>query len=194
MYFTAYPVSRRHRDHAKLDLRAFDPGAFLHGDREKSVLADPLRDPKAFVPSLLSNAATFGDKLRTLGLAGQILPGRAVAAGRENGGVDSSTLEYLRESGLSERYIDSFFRPFYGGIFLNCTLGTSARVFRFTFRVLAVGRTVIPARGMAEIPKQLASHLPEGTLRLRSPVDALLREGERVVGVRATGRSMRQTL
>jgi len=187
VYFTSYPVSRRHLDHAKLDLRDFDPGAIVCRDANKSVLSDPLRDPKALVPSLLSDAATLPDKLRTIKLAVEILPGGAITAGEEDGGPDSSTLEYLKASGLSERYIKSFYRPFYGGVFLSRTLYTSSRVFRFTFRMLATGRTVIPARGMGEIPRQLAANLPEGAVRLYSPVDLLLREGDRVVGVRAGG-------
>jgi protoporphyrinogen oxidase len=40
---------------------------------------------------------------------------------------------------------------------------------------------------MAEIPKQLASCLPADHLRLDSPVGELLRDGQRVVGVRAGG-------
>src|SRR5919112_4264859 len=49
VYFTSYPVSRRHLDHATLDLRAFDPGAIVRRGREESVLSDPLRDPRALV-------------------------------------------------------------------------------------------------------------------------------------------------
>ena len=187
VYFTSYPVARRHLDHEELDLRAFDPGAIIHRGPEKTVLSDPLRDPKALVPSLFSDAATLEDKLRTLGLAAKILSGKATSAGEENGEPDSSTLEYLRASDLSEHYIDSFYRPFYGGVFLSRSLYTSARVFRFTFRMLATGRTVVPALGMGEIPRQLASHLPEGSLRLYSPVESLLRDGGRVVGVKAAG-------
>jgi len=40
---------------------------------------------------------------------------------------------------------------------------------------------------MGEIPKQLASRLPEGAVRLDSPVDALLRDGERIAGIRVGG-------
>jgi len=93
----------------------------------------------------------------------------------------------LRASGLSERYIESFYKPFYGGIFLSRSLYTSARVFQFTFRMLATGNTVVPARGMGEIPKELTAHLPDGAVNPNSPVDALSRDGGRVTGVRATG-------
>ena len=186
VYFTSYPVARRHLDYAALDFRAFDPGAIVCEGREKSVLSDPLRDPKALVPSLMSDAATLGDKLKTLDLAARTVQG-GDSAGEENGEPDTSTLEYLQAAGLSEHYIDSFFRPFYGGIFLNRGLTTSARVLRFTLRMLATGRTVVPVLGMGEIPRQLASHLPEDAVRPNSPVEALLRDGERVVGVTAAG-------
>ena len=183
VYFTSYPVSKRHLDHAALDFRVFDPGAIVHRGRERTVLSDPLRDPRAFLPTLLSDAATFGDKLRTPMVVAGAFPGGGISAGEDDGEADTSTLEYLRASGFSERYIDSFFRPFYGGILLNRELATSARVLRFTLRMLATGRTVVPARGMREIPNQLASHLPHDAIRLNSRVDGLVRDGRRVTGV-----------
>jgi hypothetical protein len=187
VYFTSYPVAGRHLDYEALDFRGFDPGVIIHRGSEKSVLSDPLRDPKALVQSLLSDAATFGDKLRTLEMVARTST-VGISAGAEDGETDTSTLEYLKTAGLSGRYIDSFFRPFYGGITLNRELTTSARVLRFTLRMLASGRTVIPALGMGEIPRQLASHLQEGEIQLNSPVEDLLREGERVAGVRSVGK------
>ncbi|TCJ13043.1 FAD-dependent oxidoreductase [Rubrobacter taiwanensis] len=186
--FTAYPLVRRHLDLRGLELRVFDPGAIICRGREKSVLADPFRDPVSFLPSALSTAATLRDKLSTLGLAARELRGGAVAAGEEDGGLDTTTREYLRRLGFSERYIGSFFRPFYGGIFLDRSLSTSARVFRFTFRMLAAGRAAVPARGMGRIPQQLAARLPEGTIHLMSPVEGLLEDGGRIRGVRVNGR------
>src|SRR3712207_4485788 len=119
VYFTSYPVSRRHLDYEKLDFRPFDPGAIVHREGKRTVLSDPLRDPKALVPTLLSDAASPADKLRTARLAAKILPGTATTAREEAGGADASTLEYLKASGLSEKFIDSFYRPFYGGVFLS---------------------------------------------------------------------------
>src|SRR5919202_5062497 len=95
VYFPAYPAARRHLDHAELDLRAFDPGAIIRRGSKESVLSDPLRDPKAILPSLLSEAATFADKLRTLKLAAACVLERSDAAGRLNGD-DVTGLEYLR--------------------------------------------------------------------------------------------------
>jgi phytoene dehydrogenase-like protein len=186
VYFTSYPVARRHLDYGALDFRDFDPGAIVCRGAEKSVLSDPVRDPKALVPSLFSDVATLGDKLRTLDLATRTST-KGTSAGAKDGEPDASMLEYLESAGLSEKYIDSFFRPFYGGITLNRELTTSARVLRFTLGMLATGRTVVPALGMGEIPRQLVSRLPDGAVRLNSSVEELLREGERVVGVRSGG-------
>jgi phytoene dehydrogenase-like protein len=184
VYFTSYPVAGRHLNYAALDFRVFDPGVIVHRGSEQSVLSDPLRDPKALVPSLLSDAATLADKLRTLEMVVRTST-LGISAGEGNGGADTSILQYLKSAGLSGRYIDTFFRPFYGGITLNRELTTSARVLRFTLRMLASGRTVVPALGMGEIPRQLASNLPESTIQLNSPVEHLLRKGDQVVGVRS---------
>ncbi len=186
VYFTAYPIAGRHLDHAALNLKPFDLGAIVRRGHEESFLSDPLRDSGAFLPSLLSNAAAFSDKLLILKLAARSIPERTESAG-ELDSADSSSLEYLRGKGFSERIIGNFYRPFYGGIFLDRSLSTSARVLRFTFKMLATGKTAVPARGIGEIPKQLAARLPASAVRANSPVRSLLREGSRVVGVDADG-------
>ncbi|MDN5698656.1 MAG: FAD-dependent oxidoreductase, partial [Rubrobacter sp.] len=188
VYFTSYPAASRHLDHEALDLRAFDPGAVIHRGGRRDVLADPLRDPGSIVQSIFSNVAGVRDKLLTLRMAASAAPGNVEAAGEWGGDPESegdgSSEEYLRRAGFSDKFIDGFFRPFYGGIFLDRSLSTSAKVLRFTFRMLATGKTAVPSRGMAEIPRQLASHLPQGAIFLNSPVRELLRDGERVTGVR----------
>lgn len=188
MYFTAYPASSRHLDHGALDLRLFDPGAVVCRGRERDVLADPLRDPGSLLPSLFSDVAGVRDKLLTLRLAASAAPDGTEAAGEWGGEPgsepDGTSEDYLRRAGFSERFIDGFFRPFYGGILLDRSLSTSAKVLRFTFKMLSTGKIAVPARGMAEIPRQLASRLPQSALRLNSPVEELLRDGGSVTGVR----------
>ncbi|ABG03721.1 amine oxidase [Rubrobacter xylanophilus DSM 9941] len=184
VYFTAYPAARRHLDHGALDLRYFDPGAVILRGGGREVLSDPLRDPGALPSTLLSRSATPADKARVAALALRCLAGRGPEAAGEAGGEDASTLACLERRGFSRRFIDAFFRPFYGGILLDRGLSASCRVFSFTFRMMARGWAAVPARGMGEIPRQLAARLPEGAVRLESPVEGLLREGGRVRGVR----------
>lgn len=185
VYFTAYPAARRHLDHDALELRAFDPGAIIHRGWGRTVLSDPLRDPGGLPSTLFSRTATLSDKIRVATLALKcMLPGSAPEAAGETALEDESVLDFLRECGFSREFVESFFRPFYGGILLDRSLAASCSVFTFTFRMMVRGEAVVPARGMGEIPRQLASRLPEGRVRLESPVEGLLREQGRVRGIR----------
>jgi protoporphyrinogen oxidase len=66
--------------------------------------------------------------------------------------------------------IDTFFRSFYGGIFLESELRTSSRMFEFTFKMFGQGSATLPAKGMGEIPKQLAARLPLDSITLNQKV------------------------
>lgn len=61
-------------------------------------------------------------------------------------------------------------------------------MFEFTFKMFSQGSATLPARGMGEIPRQLASRLPEGTIRLGEKVTAVnagqvvLESGEHLTG------------
>ena len=69
--------------------------------------------------------------------------------------------------------IDSFFRPFFGGIFLETELATSSRMLEFVFRMFSEGRAALPSAGMGMIPRQLAARLPAGTVRLNARVESI---------------------
>jgi phytoene dehydrogenase-like protein len=46
-------------------------------------------------------------------------------------------------------------------------------MFEFVFKMLSEGDIAVPARGMGEIPAQLASHLPAGSVRLNTHAESL---------------------
>ncbi|MGQ9893069.1 MAG: NAD(P)/FAD-dependent oxidoreductase [Roseiflexus sp.] len=180
--FESYPAARRHLDMEALHLRRFDPGAIicLHGRR--FVLTDPLRDPTAAIDAALAPIVPPLDKLRILFLAQRL---RRQSVDAVLAGDDETTLTYLRRCGLSEQTIDVFFRPFYGGIFLDRSLRTSAKCFRFNFKMLSEGSAALPARGMGAIAEQLGAPLRErGLIRLHNPVAELIGANGRVTGVR----------
>lgn len=180
--FTAYPAARRQLDYHDLDLCAFDPGAIICGGGRRAVLTDPLRDrdPAAVLGAALTLAVTPLDKLRTLALAVEL---RGQSVDELLAGEDTSTEAFLRGRGFSQGAIDRFFRPFYGGIFLDRSLSTSAKCFKFDFKMLSDGETAVPSRGMGDLSRQLALELREaGCVRLRTRVEALAAEGPRVVG------------
>src|SRR5579885_3375971 len=186
--FTAYPSAKRHLNYDELKQRKFEPGAILVKDGKRYEIADPLREPDRIVAGLLNPLISPADKLRVLRLRTHVM-GLSTAdifagKGQPDRG-DESTEQYLGRLGFEEQgFIDHFARPFYGGIFLDRSLATSARMFQFTFKMLATGDTIIPAEGMQRIPEQLAASLPKGSIRCKARVQALLKEGNRVRGVR----------
>lgn len=180
--FTAYPAARRQLNYHDLELCAFDPGAIICAGGRRATLTDPLRDrdPAALLGALATTLIGPADKLRTLALA---LDLKARTIDEILAGADSSTEAYLRERGFSRAAIERFFRPFYGGIFLDRSLATSAKCFKFDFKMLSEGETVLPSLGIGAIARQLAAELREaGALRLDTRVAALAADGPRVVG------------
>lgn len=185
--FTAYPAVQRHLNLDNLKPRKFEPGAALLKNGKQYEIADPLRDPETLVSDLLNPLISSVDKLRVMRLRMRLvgLSTADIFAGKgERDEKDESTETYLRQFGFSEQgFIDNFARPFFGGVFLDRTLSTSARMFQFTFKMLATGDTIIPAEGMQRIPEQLAASLPAGSIRLNARVSRLLIENGRVGGV-----------
>jgi len=181
--FTAYPAARRHLSLARLDLRRFDRGALIALDGKLRTLSDPTRDPGALLPSLLTGIIPFADKRRVLPLVREVTRASLENIFAEDA-PPASTLEYLRGRGFSETFIDRFARPFYGGIFLDRSLETSAAMFRFTFKMLVQGDTVVPSAGIGAIAEQLARLLPVQDVRYGARVVEVLTDGTRAYGVR----------
>ncbi len=186
--FTAYPAARRHLDIEGLKLRSFEPGALLVKDGKRYEIADPMRNPNKLLPGMLNPLISTADKLRVLRLVRQVTGlSTAEIFGTKDvpAGEDETTEDYLRDLGFSEEgFIDHFARPFYGGIFLDRSLRTSARMFKFTFKMLATGATILPAEGMQRIPDQLVAALPPNTVRYNARVADLVIEEGKVRGVR----------
>jgi protoporphyrinogen oxidase len=86
----------------------------------------------------------------------------------------TDTLSFLRRYGWSEQMIDTFFRPFFGGVFLDRELTTASNFFEFIFQQFVTGEAAIPALGIQELPEQLAARLPAGTVRLNTPVAGIV--------------------
>jgi phytoene dehydrogenase-like protein len=187
VYLDAYPESGKLLDLEALDLRAFEPGALVFNGRKLHQVMDVFRKPKSVLRSLLSPVGTIVDKLRVAVLRQRLLD---LTLDEIASRPDRTTESQLREFGFSKRMIDGFFRSFYGGIFLERDLRTSSRLFEFTFRMFSEGHATVPAKGMGEIPKQLASRLPEDALRLLarvksvSPSGVILEDGEVIEGSR----------
>ena len=185
VYLDAYPETGALLDMKALDLRPFKSGALVYRNGKLHRLMDVFRHPGSLWASIKAPVGGMVDKLRVglLRTKLQISSLDAIAAR-----VDQSTEAYLKGCGFSEGMIDSFFRAFYGGIFLERELRTSSRMFEFTFKMFSQGRATLPSKGMGAIPQQLAAQLPSGSIRLNAqakgiePEAVVLESGERISG------------
>ena len=173
---TAYPEAQRLLDCKSLDLQAFKSGAIIRDIQinDFSIVANPFKEPSKIWASLTSNVGTFADKIRILRLI--LETGNVQEEVFENKSI--STIEYLRNYGFSDNMIQQFFRPFFGGVFLENELSTSANFFKYIFGKFYEGDAVIPAKGIEQISKQIEKMLYIGTVKLNTKVVKI--EGNRV--------------
>jgi glycine/D-amino acid oxidase-like deaminating enzyme len=171
---TGYPAARRWFDLAALDLRAFSPGVTVHRAGRFRRVADPLQAPFDGLRSAVSTLATPGDAVRLLAWRRHVraTPGPTLAAAPQR-----ATRDLLVDRGFSPTIAASFFRPFLAGTYFDRGMTTSSRVTELTFRSFFGGQVAVPALGMQQLPAQLRSRLPAGTVRTGARVTAI-RDGE----------------
>ncbi|UOQ97854.1 FAD-dependent oxidoreductase [Hymenobacter sp. 5317J-9] len=169
---TNYPEARRLFDYGALKLRAFRSGAVIRlPNGQETTLENPLQRPLAAFSALSSPIGTLPDKLRILSLVRHVLkykPEELLAR------PATDTLTFLQRYGWSEQMIDSFFKPFFGGVFLDRELTTASNFFEFVFQQFVTGEAAVPALGMQQLPEQLAARLPAGAVQLNAPVAAIV--------------------
>ncbi|HEX8326240.1 MAG TPA: NAD(P)/FAD-dependent oxidoreductase [Hymenobacter sp.] len=169
---TNYPEARRIFDYGALNLKAFRSGAVIRLENgQETTLVNPLQQPLSAFSALSSPIGSLTDKLRIVSLVRHVLkytPEELLAR------PATDTLTFLRRYGWSERMIDSFFRPFFGGVYLDRDLSTASNFFEFIFQQFVTGEAAIPALGIQQLPEQLAARLPEGSIRLSTPVAGIV--------------------
>lgn len=157
----SYPEAQRVLDLGALDLRRFAPGALVRTVRGVGRVADPWRDPLAGARSLLSGVFTTADAWRMLRLRREAI----LALDSPAAPSDATAARSLHDRGFSDRAIEGFFRPFFGGVLLDAQLTAPQHWFEFLFGMFAIGHATLPAGGMRAIPAQLAARLPTGAVR-----------------------------
>lgn len=164
---TEYPECKKLLDYDSLNLKTFKPGAKVLDEEGTLTLSDPYRDPARILSMFFSRVGSFSDKIKINSLR-RSLKKTSVAEIFEREEMDTASV--LKEYGFGEQINHLFFAPFMRGIFLEDQLSTSRRMFDFTYKMFSTGHAAIPAKGMGEIPKQLAAHLPKDTIELNCKV------------------------
>jgi phytoene dehydrogenase-like protein len=173
VFLPAYPEARRVLDYDGLKLRPIYRGLDIFHKGRFHRLPNPFSHPVDTLRHLADDFFSWRDRWYSLLLRKEALSTREI----ERRLPEMETEDYLRNFGFSERFIERFFRPFFGGVFMEKDLRTSVRVFLFAFSMFDKGGCAIPAYGMQSIPDQLAVALPPGSLHLNAPL-ASVRPGE----------------
>jgi hypothetical protein len=166
---TEYPEVKRYLDVEALNVKAFRPGGRVHTRQLNFRFADPLREPAQIIRSTLSPIGTLSDKIKLARLGLKL---RAYSAEDcfSKSYKEQPTIDYLWSLGFSEQIVERFFRPFFGGIFLEQELRTPAALFRFIFKMFGHGGAALPAEGIEAVAKQLAGQLKETEIRCNALV------------------------
>ncbi|KAF5837987.1 hypothetical protein DUNSADRAFT_3580, partial [Dunaliella salina] len=177
IFLTGYPEQKAILDYEALDLQPFYAGAAVRLGPQFHRVADPFRHPIDAILTLnpVHPIGSPVDKIlvglvRFKSLLGSI-PDIMAAP-------ETSIEERLKAEGFSPAIIDTFFRPFLGGIFFDNSLGTTSRLFQFVMRMLATGSNCLPKGGIGKVAQQMASQLPQGCVELNQKVEKVERTGE----------------
>ena len=169
----AYPLAKKYLDYSALNLQALSAGAEVFSKGQGQKFGDPLRESSYLLPTLFSSMGSLGDKWKVYELRNRLKNKRIEQIFAEK---ETTTYSYLLAHGFSEAIISNFFRPFFGGIFLEPHLKTSSRMFEFVYKMFGEGKAIIPNAGMEAIPKQLAGQLNTTNVRFSSPVAKVTNE------------------
>lgn len=186
----SYSSARRHLDLKALGGGYFRPGAMFVGNGAPRAVENPLHRVGSIFSSLATPDIPFADKCRLVSLVVSALAAGGTGSLRRMASVsDESASRLLQRKGFSEEFFVNFARPFFGGVLLDPDLQTSASLLLGYLRHFALGRALMPGEGIGEIGRQLASHLPAGSVCLHAPVVKLtpgtgvvLRDGREVLG------------
>ncbi len=164
----AYPAVRRLVDVDALRLGRFWRAVRVADEHRVALLGNPIDTPKALRDIAARRYLSARDLAALGALSARVAAGSAQAIIDR---ADRTTLDELRRAGVSARAVETVFRPFLSGVFLERELTTSARFFQLVWRSFLRSAPSLPALGMGELPRQLARTLPTSAVHLETPVE-----------------------
>ena len=172
---TNYPEARKTLNYGDLRLKYFDSGSLIKAEKGFMKMENPFRKKMAYITMAFSAVGSLSDKLKIRKFANDL----AEIPDEEFFRMEATdTLTFLKNYGWSNKMINNFFRPFFGGVFLENDLVTSSNFFQFTFKQFFRGDASIPAEGMQAIPDQIAEKISSGKIRRNARVRGI--EGNQV--------------
>ena len=174
LFFSAYPELKNFIDVKRLNVNPVYPGTLIRYENEFNLMCSPSTQIKDILSTMVAGNATWKDKLkmiRLLGAANQLNDKKLLDK------EDITALEYFENQGFSDKFINSFFKPFLASTFLDNEMSTPSRLALFIFKMFNKGVVGLPEAGIGAIPEQVADKLEKGTLHLQSKVKKISSAG-----------------
>ena len=160
----AYPELQRLGNlETELDFKYFATGARLERDGGALLMGDPRRHPKEIASTVLGHYGSLKDKILVLKLQ-QLVASETAESLLKRSSIP--TIEFLKQFGFSDLFINSFWKPFFTGVFLEENLVTAAGYFLYLVKMFASSPVAVPARGIGELPKLMSQRLKRTEIRL----------------------------
>ncbi|WP_346012546.1 NAD(P)/FAD-dependent oxidoreductase [Streptomyces sp. SID3343] len=158
---TSWPQVARQLDVSALGLRVFQPGVLVFEDGRTHRIGDVRRVRDALGGLRTANGGG-ADRARVAALLARVAsaPIARVLSAPEVATVDTPSM-----SALSPELAHRTLRPLLATLLHDPQLRSSSRFAELMLRSFLRGRVGLPARGMADIPRQLAAGLPTGVVR-----------------------------
>ncbi len=169
---TSYPEAKKLLDYDDLRFKNLPSGARIRRGDDFFVMPNPLKNILTAPQALFAPVGSLFDKIKVLQLSFETR-NAAEPDDVSNSKSNESTIAFLKDYGYSETIINQFFRPFFGGVFLERELETNSSFFKFLYDQFAAGEVVIPENGMQAIPEQIAGHLSLRQIRLNTAVEKI---------------------
>lgn len=164
----SYPELKKFENlESELQLQFFNSGARLETDDGSLLMANPLQHPSNIFSTAFGKYGSFKDKLLVLKLQSENLftpPEKLLST------ASGTTIDFLRAYGFSETIINSFWTPFFSGIFLESELQTAAGFFKYLTRMFASSPVAVPNLGIGELPKWMSQKLTNSEIKLSTEV------------------------
>ena len=166
---TAYPTVKRWIDLDKLDAKPMDPCTVSIDPRSgrKRIMGDALKAPRYLLPTL--KAVGIRDGLRFFKWRMQTSSKDLERSMDHAAPTISAGLQQRRFRPSTQRVL----KPLFAGITLDPSLSERFSFADFTWGAMAHGTMVVPKKGIAAVPQQLAQRLKSATLHLNVKVDSV---------------------
>lgn len=164
---TAYPYLQKHINLVSLNLHKLEAAATIFRSGKTTAVGDPFRTKNILWATVFSDIGSVKDKYLIFKLK-RFVDRHSIDEIFEL--ENTTSIKFLENFGFSERIIDRFFKPFFGGIFLERELTTSSRMLLFVFKMFSEGNAAIPQGGIGELASKLAASLTDVSFHYNSEV------------------------